>query len=515
MEMKGMTVRELLELPLFAEAKLLGGEKGLDRMVRYVDILEVPDGYRWMREGELILTTGYPIRHDPALFPQLVEQLAHVNGAGLVIKPERFIPAIPQEMVDKGNVHDLPIIQIPIGMSYIDITNAVMEQILDKQTALLRRSEEINKMWTNLVLANSGIQVVADHVAELVQSPIWVIDRSGEILVSSPSHLPFKPTAKTLEWEITVDKKTMGKLIVAAEQLDDWELVCIEHARLVFSLELMRRKTAYDTEARLRGNFIEELLLGIPLSRLEVENRGRQLGFQPEWQWEVCMIEAEKQLVDDQLPIVNEIMERVHEESRDRNVRSHVQKQGDRLLLLLSTKSDADMSKMRHLHGQDKLEWNEILAPFLNKCSNLRVGFGTKCSLWKIQRSYVEAKKAMVIGSRLDHAQRVFSFEQFEMFDLLLESREHVNFDRLIEKKIGKLADYDRQNDTNLVTTLYYYVATGGSLIETANRLYIHRNSVKYRMDRIKEIAEVDLDDTRNRFMYYLCTAFTLLKKPD
>lgn len=512
---KGMTVRELLQLPLFKEAKLIGGEKGLDRIVRYVDILEVPDAQMWLREGELIVTTGYPIRHDPSLFPQLVEQLAQVNAAALAIKPERFIPSIPQEMIDKGNLHNLPIIQIPIGMSYIDITNAVMEQILDKQAALLRRSEEVYKILTNLVLANSGIQVVADNVAELVQSPIWVIERSGDVLVSSPTNIPYHPEAKTLRWDITVDKTFMGKLIVEKEQLDDLERVCIEQARLVFSLELMRRKTAHDTEARLRGNFFEELLIEMPLSRAEAENKGRQLGLQPEWQWEVCIIEGPNQLFDDQSPFVLEVNERVFHESRKRNVRSHVQKHGERLVLLLSTKKAGEMPKKRHTDLQDTSEWIEILSPMLGRWINLRIGFGSKCSLWDVHRSYVEAKKTILIGSRLDKAKHIFTFEQFEMFHLLLESQEYVDFDRLIEKKIGKLAQYDKENESNLVTTLYHYLATGGSLIETANRLYIHRNSVKYRMDRIKEIAEMDLEDTRSRFMYYLCTSFYLLNKTD
>jgi purine catabolism regulator len=514
MNFKGMTVKELLRLPILKDAKLLGGEKGLDRIVRFIDIMEVPDVKEWLREGELILTTGYSIRHDPTLLLDLVEQLALAGAAALGIKPERFLSDIPQEMIDKSNEYQLPIIQIPIGTPYIDITYTVMEQILDRQAVLLRRSEEVYKALTNLVLNNSGIQVMADNVAGLVKSPIRVIGNKGEVLVSSPADAVYRPSHKTRHWDITVDKQYIGKLIVEKEQLDELELIYIEQARLVFSLELMRRKIAHDTEVRLRGNFFEELLMGLPLSRQEVENKGRLLELLPEWLWEVCMIEGDIHLFDEQSPFLTELHEIIHRESGNRRVRSHVQRQGDRLILLLSNKAEEPVRK-QHPGNEVLKDWVQILTPMLKRWSKIRSGFGSKRSLWEVHRSYVEAKIAITIGSRLNKDQQMYTFEEVEMFHLLLEASDYVNFETLIEKKIGKLSLYDKENGTDLVTTFYYYLATGGSLIETANRLYVHRNSVKYRMDRVKEISGIDLDNALNRSVYYLCTAFYLLKKMD
>jgi purine catabolism regulator len=311
-----------------------------------------------------------------------------------------------------------------------------------------------------------------------------------------------------------VDKQYIGKLIVEKEQLDELELICIEQARLVFSLELMRRKIAHDTEVRLRGNFFEELLMGLPLSRQEVENKGRMLELLPEWLWEVCMIEGDIHLFDEQSPFFTELHEMIHQESGNRRVRSHVQRQGDRLILLLSNKAEEPVRK-QHPGNEVLKDWAQILTPMLKRWSKIRSGFGSKRSLWEVHRSYVEAKIAITIGSRLNKDQQIYTFEEVEMFHLLLEASDYVNFDTLIEKKIGKLSLYDKENGTDLVTTFYYYLATGGSLIETANRLYVHRNSVKYRMDRIKEISGVDLDNALNRSVYYLCTAFYLLKKMD
>jgi purine catabolism regulator len=312
-----------------------------------------------------------------------------------------------------------------------------------------------------------------------------------------------------------VDKQYVGKLIVDKEHLDELELVCIEQARLVFSLELMRRKIAHDTEVNLRGSFFEDLLMGLPVSRQEMESKGQKLGLVPEWLWEVCVIEGDSSMMEERSPFLTQLKELIHRESGNWKVSSHVQRLGDRLILLLSTGKTGDPTKKNPSEPEYPKGWKQVLTPFIHKWKRVHAGIGSNRSLWEVHRSYVEAKKTITIGTRLDNEQNFFSFDELEMFHLLLESSDYVNFDTLIERKIGKLALYDKDNDTNLVTTFYYYLATGGSLIETANRMYVHRNSVKYRMDRIKEIADIDLNNALSRSVYYLCTAFYLLKKSD
>lgn len=289
----GITLRELLRLPILKDAKVISGEEGLNRIVRHIDIMEVPDVSGWLREGELLLTTAYAIRHDPTLLPKLVEQLAQKEAAALAIKTERFLHDMPIEMVQMSNNYNLPLIQLPNNVPYMDIIHSVMEQIIDKQASLLRRSEEIYKTLTTLVLDNSGIQAVADNVAALLKAPIWLMDKAGETIVSSPINASDISSSETRYWSIKVDKQLEGKLFLGKKKLDELDLVCIEQAKLVFSLELMRIKTALDTEIKLRGDFIEELLNGLPLSKQVVINRGTQLGLRTEGIWEIAIVEIE------------------------------------------------------------------------------------------------------------------------------------------------------------------------------------------------------------------------------
>ncbi|GIP24916.1 CdaR family transcriptional regulator [Paenibacillus sp. J23TS9] len=511
MNLKGFTVREMLKLPVMEHATLISGEDGLDRIVQYIDIWEVPDIGNWLREGEMVLTTGYSTRNNPSLLAEMVEQLAKVNGAGVAIKPERFIPHIPQEMIDKSNLYHVPIIQLPIGMAYIDITYHVMEQILNRQAVLLKRSEEVNRALTGLVLNNRGMQVVADKVSELIGSPIWVVDQAGEVLASSPEGYPYRSSKDNRQWEVNVDNKILGKFVVEKRELDEFDLMLIEQARLVFSLELMRDKIAMDTENRLRGTFFEELILNPVADERLIASRGRQLGLAPEWSWEVAVIETDDPMYnEDESAVMAAIQSFIRRESAIRKVRSHLQIYGGKIVLFLP--SIKSMSADNHSQDPDKpLLWSDELHRQLKSWESVRIGIGRPCSLFEAHRSYNEARTAVSIGFRLNRGRQLFKYTEVEMIQLLLETTDLARLGRFVEEKVGKLAEHDNASGTNYLSTLYHYLATGGSLNETSKRMYIHRNSVNYRIDRIKTITGFDLSSAQIRYELYLCSAFYLL----
>ncbi|WP_152398562.1 PucR family transcriptional regulator [Paenibacillus cellulositrophicus] len=510
MSPKGLTVREMLKLPVMEHAQLISGERGLDRIVQYIDIWEVPDIGNWLREGEMVLTTGYSTRNDPSLLVEMIEQLAKVNGAGVAIKPERFIPHIPQEMIDKSNQYDIPIIQLPVGMAYIDITYHVMDQILNRQAVLLRRAEEVNKALTRLVLNNKGIQVVADNVSELIDSPIWIIGKAGEVLASSPEGYPYRSSGKHHQWEVSVDNKMLGKFVVEKRELNELDLMLIEQARLVFSLELMRNKIAKDTENRLRGTFFEELILNTVSDERVTASRGRQLGLSPEWLWEVAVVEADEPFYNEDSSVVTNIQAFIRKESAARKVRSQLQIHGGRIVLFLPSAKPAGQDR-RIVDKDVTLPWCAALSGQLSSWEGVRMGIGRPGSLVEAHRSYGEARTAVSIGYRLNQERRMFTYTEVEMIHLLQESTDPARLNQFVEEKVGVLAEHDRTHGTNYVRTLYHYMATGGSLNETSLRMFIHRNSVNYRMDRIKSILDLDLNNPRCRFELYLCTTFYLL----
>lgn len=134
------------------EGKVVAGEKGLNRIVSYVDILEVPDAINWLRGEELLLTTGYAIKDRPDIQEKLVLELARLNAAGIVIKLNRFLDNIPEKMIEKANEVNLPIIQIPPDIPYIEITHPLLKEILLRQN----REKFINETLKEILYCYNG-----------------------------------------------------------------------------------------------------------------------------------------------------------------------------------------------------------------------------------------------------------------------------------------------------------------------------------------------------------------------
>src|SRR6056297_3644912 len=102
-------------------AELVAGKMGVKREIKYVDIIEVPDIYGWIREGGFFLTTGYSIKDDVSALKKIVNHLNQNNSAALCIKKERYINQISNEIIKIANNLDFPIMELDKEVSYVDI----------------------------------------------------------------------------------------------------------------------------------------------------------------------------------------------------------------------------------------------------------------------------------------------------------------------------------------------------------------------------------------------------------
>ncbi|ATY84597.1 hypothetical protein CVV65_06255 [Kyrpidia spormannii] len=104
-----MNVRDLLAIPILADAKVVAGASGLARNVQSVNMMDAPDIIDFLKPNELLVTTGYGLKDHPGALVDLVRQMAQKGCAGLGIKIRRFLPETPPEMVRAADEWALPI----------------------------------------------------------------------------------------------------------------------------------------------------------------------------------------------------------------------------------------------------------------------------------------------------------------------------------------------------------------------------------------------------------------------
>jgi PucR family transcriptional regulator, purine catabolism regulatory protein len=72
------------------------------------------------------------------------------------------------------------------------------------------------------------------------------------------------------------------------------------------------------------------------------------------------------------------------------------------------------------------------------------------------------------------------------------------------KRTLGTLTDYDMKQRADLVKTLEAFFTCHGNLSQTAEMLIVHRNTLLYRMNRINEIADIDLNRPETRLAIHL-----------
>lgn len=128
------------------------------------------------------------------------------------------------------------------------------------------------------------------------------------------------------------------------------------------------------------------------------------------------------------------------------------------------------------------------------------MGIGKKCEhLEKIQDSFKQASKCITIAQQMGNQEGFYEYSRLGVLNLLYEMDNVELINEFIKYTIGPLLTYDKENNTELVTTLKAYIENNRSLIHTAETIHTHKNTVKYRIGRIEEILGRDMENAMDR----------------
>ncbi|WP_348651328.1 PucR family transcriptional regulator [Micromonospora sp. WMMD1128] len=184
------TVREVLALePVRHGApRLVAGDAGLDRPVRWVHVAEVPDIATLLGGGELVLTTGIGLPADDAGLRAFIGDLAGVGVSGLVVElGRRYVSGVPRVMAAAAERRGLPLIELRHGTPFVRITEAVHALIVDAQLTELRATEEIHQRFTELSVEGAEPAEVLRQAAELAGCPVVLENLSRQVLAYDPA----------------------------------------------------------------------------------------------------------------------------------------------------------------------------------------------------------------------------------------------------------------------------------------------------------------------------------------
>jgi PucR family transcriptional regulator, purine catabolism regulatory protein len=505
-----ITIGRALDLPPLRHARVLAGEAGLERRVRNVNVMEVPDILPWVQADELLLTTAYPLRDDRAALGTLVPELAAKGLAGIAVKPERYLDEIPSTMLEAANASGFPLIQLPPESSFNEIISAVLSVILNEQSLRLQRAAEIHDRFTRIVLGGGGLREIAMTLAELVERQVLIVDQHGEVLAASggpvidrlpeavqmPAGTNGAPVGHWIGVEVAgapatlqpimVDAEPYGAVLTmgAAATMSTDALEALQFASTVAALRQVQARALVEDDRRFQAVCLEELVSGHLTDRSVLSERAAAFGWDLSLPRAVLLAQAEASSGGD----ADTVRSLADAARAALGASAIVWERSTQAAALLAPRG-AEPSALEEAAAAVRREAGRRLP-----AAPVSVGVGrVRDDPLELRESHAEARRALEVG-RWRSPGEVVIFERMGL-DRLLASVSDVELSAFRETMIGPLVAYDRAHRSNLVDTLEAYVATRNGA-EAARRLYVHYNTVRSRLTRIEELIGPFLADT-------------------
>jgi purine catabolism regulator len=488
-------------------------------VIRSVNVMEVPDILDWVKPDELLLTTAYPLREDPAALEQLVPHLVAHGLAGMAIKPTRYIGSIPATMIEDAERLGFPLIELPPPASFNEIIGAILGVILDVQSVRLQRAAEIHDRFTKIVLGGGGLRPIAEALAESIALPVAIVDGQGAVLAHSSTFDGDLITAlgatriepvpggelaavrladgrDALVQAILVGADHHGTIVALgrATDLGDDEIEALDYAATVAALRLVQARAVAEADRRFQAVCLEELVTGHVTDREALMERSAA------FDWDLAtpraVLVAEFHELDGR-PFGQSAG------SSDELLARHRLYEAARLTLgqgAIIWERTAGIAALVPVMGRGRdaarAAGLELVSEGTRRLpgSMVDVGIGRPArDPLRLDESFREARGAIAVAGWSRGHGAVALFEELDLERLLFNTPE-AERRTFVETAIGPLVAYDAQHGTNLVETLEVYLATRKVAV-AARRLFVHTNTMTNRLERIAEILGPFADD--------------------
>lgn len=501
-----LTLRDLLaDADLGLELVGGGPDAALDVPVRWAHSSDTPDPTPWLEGGEVLLTTGLGVRDDEPAQRRLVRTLAERGCVAIGFGVGVTLADVPTAMLDEADATSMPLFTVPFEVPFIAVTRRVAGAVFDEHYATLRDAVDLHRTVLRQVTAGEGLAaVVAAAAARLPDPTLLVYDFGGQLLATADDagRVGNSLVAEELWRELVrrhhdrdrVSQEHEGLVVTSAavrsgaevqavfaivtdEPLGEHHALLVEQAVAGISLDLARGQSVREA-ARVRVDELLEEVAEARASASMVERVLTRLHADPTRPVHVLCLLRPRGVGERALCSTTEdlLVERGHPAIVGRHA-------GD--VIALAPADDADAAEALAAALVDR-GWGGVV-----------VGRSTP----KVPTEALAAGLREAVTAAHSPAAPpggVHGVDEIGVQGMLATLREGTGATTFVEQVLGPVVAYDREEDAGLVATLRAYLRHGCRPGPAADELAIHRHTLGYRLERVRELSGRDPRDGAN-----------------
>ena len=530
-----ITVQSIFDKVLAKHGEVVAGKNGMDREVKRITVAELPDILDWLMGGELVCTTGYFLVDDVELQTKWIARMNEKGIAALILKPDRFLGSIPEEMIRLADACDFPIISMPKETKWPTVIANVMDIIISMQNEQLSILFKSHNALTQMLFSLKPPEIIVREIASQSQAPVVLMDRSMELISSvydgeengdlwarfssewlarlkgeirnctAENEVHFFPTDNR-EWSvegvyitpIIADIHHFGWLLVMATEDSDERFLSefVRSSAIILSLSFLNRYTPFILETTEKARYIGMLSGEINVPEKEFAEASNILGLTANRKTQIVVVKLNEEISQFAFKQIQSI-------ARSYDNQVTVLLSQNQLVFFLHPPAhigdDNTLAQSVQMVEQIALYWKDVSGGWF-------VGFSHvfRCTESNLKEAYNEAVICLKKAERT--GQNMVSYKNLgldKLYALIPDQRKLMH---LSASLLQPLQQYDKKNHTQMQETLYAYLRNNRNKTLTSQELYIHQNTLSYRLDRIKTLLKADLDDVETSILYYIAS---------
>lgn len=537
----GVSVKEILKSDTLKGSEVICGQTGLENNITTVNVIEVPDIINWVKKGEFLLTTAYSIRDDILKLNEWIPHMKKIGVAGIGIKTKRYIESLPETVIQTANTLGFPIISIPFEVSFGDVITSILTNVVNRQMDLLIQIDNFNNKIKDIMLGGGDLKAIATMIYDVVNAPIAItehifkdyvlvadfekekelrgivengfINQAGkrchifnEQNIEVGEDFIGEEKVKRLTIPIYSANTFYGYVVIwdTNQTISQTMLFMIEAAVSLIALNSAKKLSVYENENKHRIEFIEDLLSVEEGDQIRAIEKASYFDFHKANIYGVVVVSLQNGSSDIQYTKNNsEILKQLNGklisvvQRMQRYYRGEIiyGNKSDRVIFLLGfnrEKEQEEIKKEMTQFSKDILNFSRLEA-IENK---LFIGIGRSYNDYKeLYKSYREANRAIQNLFFFTGKERIFHFDDLGIYRILSNEDIQPELQQFFTETLGPIVVYDKGKDAELLRTLKCYFDCGCNLKRVSEEMYTHYNTIIYRMQRIKEIGNLDLSD--------------------
>ncbi len=478
------TVENLIQIKEFSQnAKLVSKNSDCSRVVSHVTIMEAPDLYEWVTGGEFVLTTWHCFSNDFTLAEDSFRKLAP-KIAAIGIKTHRFINEIPENILRIAEEFRLPVFEIKRETLFRNLVNVIANQIQNCQLNMLAEADNFYKELIEASAHNDDIGKILNLLSSkthypcmLMNSDLRIIDSRGKLvkgdeldsvreylsnyMLDTSNYIMETIIANVAVFPCYIRNKIVGFILLPSVVLtsERYKLLCQQATTFLAS----RLWSLYEDAQKSKYEFLNEFGQYEQMSYEYIAAKMSKFGVDISKNTFVCSI-----CVDDFQDNIYLYLD-IDIENKILMIRKN-----EILLICNSNNPLAKINNLLKLLQGKKRQYLIVLSDATNDVNQLR-------NFYRLAvRSVDTCQKIGLWGLvNLDDI-------KFHIASYGADKNPLYNLAKI--KILEPLNEYDQNNNSELIKTLYIFLHFN-SFNKTAKFMNIHINTLRYRIDKVKDIT--------------------------